>query len=38
MRQEPHKNNVLIIIAMIGVIGTIIASIITVTGNLNIEK
>ena len=39
MSQEPHKNNVvLIVIAIIGVIGTIIAAVITVSGNYNVEK
>ncbi len=39
MSQEPHKNNVvLIVIAIIGVIGTIIAAVITVMGNYNVEK
>jgi len=39
MTQEPQKNNVvLIIIAIIGVVGTIVASIIGATANYNIEK
>lgn len=39
MNQEPQKNNtVLIIIAFIGVVGTIVASTIGVIGNYNIEK
>jgi hypothetical protein len=39
MTQEPQKSNaVLIIIAVIGVIGTIVASTIGVVGNYNIEK
>jgi len=39
MTQEPQKNNtVLIIIAVIGVVGTIVASAIGVIGNYNIEK
>jgi hypothetical protein len=39
MNQEPHKSNVvLIIIAIIGVIGTIIGATITVIGNYNVEK
>jgi hypothetical protein len=39
MTQEPHKSNiVLIVIAIIGVIGTAIGAIITVNGNYNVEK
>jgi hypothetical protein len=39
MTQEPHKSNiVLIIIAIIGVIGTVIGATITVIGNYNVEK
>ena len=39
MTQEPQKNStVLIVIAIIGVIGTIVASTIGVIGNYNIEK
>ena len=39
MTQEPHKSNiVLIIIAIIGVVGTIIGATITVIGNYNVEK
>lgn len=40
MTQEPQKNNniVLIVIAIIGVIGTIVATTIGVIGNYNIEK
>lgn len=39
MTQEPQKNNsALIVIAIIGVIGTIIAAVITVMGNYNVEK
>lgn len=39
MSQEPQKNNaVLIIIAIIGLVGTIIATTIGVIGNYNIEK
>jgi len=39
MTQEPHKSNiVLIVIAIIGVIGTVIGATITVIGNYNIEK
>jgi hypothetical protein len=39
MTQEPPKSNiVLIIIAVIGVIGTIIGATITVIGNYNVEK
>jgi hypothetical protein len=39
MTQEPHKNNiVLILIAIIGVVGTVIAATITVIGNYNVEK
>ncbi len=39
MNQESHKSNVvLIIIAIIGVIGTIIGATITVIGNYNVEK
>jgi hypothetical protein len=39
MTQEPHKSNiVLILIAVIGVIGTIIGATITVIGNYNVEK
>jgi hypothetical protein len=39
MTQEPQKNNtVLIVIAIITVLGTIIGTIITVTGNYNVEK
>jgi hypothetical protein len=39
MAQEPQKNNiVLIVIAIIGVAGTIIATAIGVVGNYNIEK
>jgi len=39
MTQEPHKSNIaLIIIAIIGVIGTVIGATITVIGNYNVEK
>jgi len=39
MAQEPQKNNsVLIIVAIIGVIGGVIAATITVMGNYNVEK
>lgn len=39
MNQEPHKSNVaLIVIAIIGVIGTIAGAAITVFGNYNVEK
>ena len=39
MTQEPPKNNVvLIVIAIIGVVGTIVATAIGVIGNYNIEK
>jgi len=39
MTQEPHKSNaVLIVVAIIGVVGTIIASLIGVIGNYNVEK
>lgn len=39
MAQEPHKSNsVLIVIAIIGVIGTIVASVIGAIANYNIEK
>jgi len=39
MAQEPQKNNsVLIVIAIIGVVGTLVASTIGVVGNYNIEK
>jgi hypothetical protein len=39
MTQESHKSNiVLIIIAIIGVMGTIIGATITVNGNYNVEK
>jgi hypothetical protein len=39
MTQETQKNNsILIIVAIVGVIGTIIATTITVMGNYNIEK
>jgi hypothetical protein len=39
VNQDSHKNNtVLIVIAVIGVVGTIIAAIITVIGNYNVEK
>ena len=39
MIQEPNKSNmILIIIAIIGVCGTIIGATITVMGNINIEK
>ena len=39
MTQEPQKNNtVLILIAIIGVVGTIVATTIGVIGNYNIEK
>lgn len=39
MTQEPPKSNaVLIVIAIIGVLGTIIASIISVIGSYNVEK
>ncbi len=39
MTQEPQKSNaVLIVIAIIGVVGTIVASAIGVIGNYNIEK
>jgi hypothetical protein len=39
MTQEPQKNNtVLILIAIIGVLGTIVATTIGVIGNYNIEK
>lgn len=39
MTQEPHKSNiVLIVIAIIGVLGTAIGAIITVIGNYNVEK
>jgi len=39
MNQEPHKSNfVLIMIAIIGVIGTVIGATITVIGNYNVEK
>lgn len=39
MTQEPQKNNaVLVVIAIIGVVGTIVATTIGVIGNYNIEK
>jgi len=39
MNPEPHKSNiVLIMIAIIGVIGTVIGATITVIGNYNVEK
>jgi hypothetical protein len=39
MNPEPQKSNtVLIVIAIIGVIGTVIGTIITVMGNYNVEK
>jgi hypothetical protein len=39
MTQEPQKSNVaLIVIAIVGVLGTIIATSITVIGNYNVEK
>ena len=39
MTQEPHKGNiVLILIAVIGVIGTVTGAIITVNGNYKVEK
>lgn len=39
MTQEPPKSNsVLIVIAIIGVLGTIIAAVITVVGNYNVER
>ena len=39
MNQDPHKsNNVLVIIAIIGVLGTIIGATITVIGNYNVER
>lgn len=39
MTQEPHKSNiVLIVIAIIGVVGTIIGATITVIGNYSVEK
>ena len=39
MTQEPNKSNIiLIIIAIIGVCGTVIGATITVMGNINVEK
>ena len=39
MTQEPqHKSNTVLIVAIIGLIGTVIAAIITVMGNYNVEK
>jgi len=39
MAQEPHKNNsVLIIVAVITVIGSVIAALISVKGNYDVEK
>ncbi len=39
MAQEPqHKSNTVLMVAIIGVIGTVIAATITVMGNYNVEK
>ena len=39
MSQEPQKRNtVLIVVAIIGLIGTVVGVIITVRGNYNVEK
>lgn len=39
MTQEPqHKSNIVLIVAIIGLVGTVIAAIITVMGNYNVEK
>ncbi len=39
MTQEPqHKSNTVLIVAIIGLVGTVIAAIITVMGNYNVEK
>jgi hypothetical protein len=38
MTQEPHKSNIVLIVAIIGVIGTTVGAIINVIGNYNIEK
>jgi hypothetical protein len=39
MAQEPQRNNsILLIIAVIGVVGTVIAATITVMGNYSVEK